>query len=144
MTCIKKVEKRRKKVLTKGIWGGILTKLSGANRSAGWKPKSFLENLKKFLTKACWYVILNKLLLIRSGSAVKKLWKKCLTNEMKFGMISKLRRIRRVPCKLNNVTKRKHQTEQFLMNWTKKLPSTRLSQLRGTVTIKMKLWQIAR
>ena len=26
------------------------------------------------------------------------------------------RRIRRVPCKLNNVTKRKHQTERFFMN----------------------------
>ena len=26
-------------------------------------------------------------------------------------MISKLRRVRRVPCKLNNVTKRKHQTD---------------------------------
>ena len=35
---------------------------------------------------------------------------------MKFGMISKLRRIRRVPCKLNNVTKRKHQTGVILVN----------------------------
>ena len=26
-------------------------------------------------------------------------------------MISELRRVRRVPCKLNNVTKRKHQTD---------------------------------
>ena len=33
---------------------------------------------------------------------------------MKFGMISKLRRMRRVPCKLNNVTKRKHQTGAIL------------------------------
>ena len=111
----------------------------------GKNQKVFWKTWEKFLTKAFRCVILIKLLLMPSGSAVKKLWKKYLTNEMKFGMISKLRRTRRVPCKLNNVTKRKHQTDVILKRIiTKKLPSTRLSQLRGTVTIKMKLWQIAR
>ena len=46
--------------------------------------------------------------------------------------------MRRVPCKLNNVTNEKHQTETALQRAeTKKLPSTRLSQLRGKVTIKI-------
>ena len=156
MHYFQKVKKKWKKMLTKGwVCDNIyLTRLrnGGHNLSKAVRTgfrvfeakNASKKTWKKFLTKAFRCVILIKLLLIRNGSAVKKLWKKYLTNEMKFGMISKLRRMRRVPCKLNNVTKRKHQTEQFFMNWTKKLPSTRLSQLRGTVTIKMKLWQIAR
>ena len=35
---------------------------------------------------------------------------------MKFAKIAMFRRVRRVPCKLNNVTKRKHQTETILRN----------------------------
>ena len=49
------------------------------------------------------------------------------------------RRERRVPCKLNNVTKRKHQTEhRTVRNHGKvtKVAGPGLSQLPGTVTIK--------
>ena len=47
--------------------------------------------------------------------------KKFLTNEMKFSIIAMFRRERRVPCKLNNVTKRKHQTGTVLRNCNQKL-----------------------
>ena len=59
---------------------------------------------------------LKKLLPIQSGPDVKKLSKKFLTNGMKSCIIAMFRRKRRVPCKLNNVTKRKHQTERFLVS----------------------------
>ena len=61
---------------------------------------------------------------------------------MKFAKIAMFRRVRRVPCKLNNVTKRKHQTETAEKAVTKGRPSTRLSQLRGKGDVKqMKLWK---
>ena len=65
--------------------------------------------------------------------------KKLLTSEMKFAIIAMFRRIRRVPCKLNNVTKRKHQTEAVLMNRNQEVARLGLSQLLSLVTIKMKL-----
>ena len=56
------------------------------------------------------------------------------------------RRERRAPCKLNNVTKRKHQTDaSFVRNHggrTKKSRRTGLSQLPVTEA-KKKLWKIA-
>ena len=45
------------------------------------------------------------------------------------------RRERRVPCKLNNVTKRKHQTEMVLRNHNQSCEAG-FSQLPGLVTIK--------
>ena len=48
----KKVEKKRKKVLTNGLRGDILTKLSGAEPVGGLKIESFLKNLKKVLDKS--------------------------------------------------------------------------------------------
>jgi hypothetical protein len=41
----------------------------------------------------------------------KKISKKCLTNRDERARIANVPPVRRVPCKLNNVTKRKHQTE---------------------------------
>ena len=69
---------------------------------------------KKQLTNSEGYVILPKLLLSKTDREFKNFWKKFLTNEMKFAIIAMFRRIRRVPCKLNNVTKWKHQTETSL------------------------------
>ena len=72
------------------------------------------KKLKKLLDKRSrvWY---NKKVAEYSDGPekVKKLWKKFLTNGMKSCIIAMFRRKRRVPCKLNNVTKRKHQTERF-------------------------------
>ena len=98
---------------------------------------------KKQLTNSEGYVILPKLLLSKTDREFKNFWKKFLTNEMKFAIIAMFRRIRRVPCKLNNVTKRKHQTEVVLRNHNQEVAKLRLSQLLRFVTIKMKLWQIA-
>ena len=41
----------------------------------------------------------------------KRISKKCLTNRDERARIANVPPMRRVPCKLNNVTKRKHQTE---------------------------------
>ena len=48
----KKSRKKRKKVLTNGVHGDILTKLSGAEPVSGLKIESFLKNLKKVLDKS--------------------------------------------------------------------------------------------
>ena len=70
------------------------------------------KKLKKLLDKRSrvWYN--KKLLSIATDRKSQKL-KKFLTNGMKSCIIAMFRRKRRVPCKLNNVTKRKHQTERF-------------------------------
>ena len=118
---------------------GILTKLSARYAA---RPTETLKKFKKLLTSARQCVTIQKLSLISGNRAnekswktswqtlesviqlkscwvqrrtgkVKKLWKKLLTNGMKPCIIAMFRRKRRVPCKLNNVTKRKHQTERF-------------------------------
>ena len=72
--------------------------------------KSFVKKLwKKCLTKSGGCVKLKKLLRYEMDRRSKNFWKKFLTSEMKFGIMTMFRRKRRVPCKLNNVTKRKHQ-----------------------------------
>jgi hypothetical protein len=51
------------------------------------------------------------------GRELKKGWqgrKKLLTKGLRNRIIAMFREKRRVPCKLNNVTKRKHQTERRL------------------------------
>ena len=126
-------------MLTNGGWFGILTKLSARWRlrqRVGRKnhltaatrcgnlnrlpqmtgKRKFRTSRKKFLTKLPECGKLKKLLLIQNGSGAKNFWKKFLTNEMKWCTIAMFRRKRRVPCKLNNVTKRKHQTERFLVS----------------------------
>ena len=47
----------------------------------------------------------------RVPNEMKKISKKCLTNRDERARIANVPPMRRVPCKLNNVTKRKHQTE---------------------------------
>ena len=73
-----------------------------------WKKlKNLLTNARERDTiKNCWVQR-------RTGKNVKNFRKKFLTNGMKSCIIAMFRRKRRVPCKLNNVTKRKHQTERF-------------------------------
>ena len=45
----------------------------------------------------------------RVPNEMKKISKKCLTNRDERARIANVPPMRRVPCKLNNVTKRKHQ-----------------------------------
>ena len=70
---------------------------------------------KKYLTATTRCGNIKKLLLIRKRIGRQNFWKKCLTNEMKLSTIAMFRRERRVPCKLNNVTKRKHQTDAWMV-----------------------------
>ena len=130
-------------------WSGILTKLSArwalrrtpkiGNEKRGLTKTAKCGNLiklllqarrsqlkllrRKRLTKSLECGKLKKLLLSETDREFKNFWKKFLTNEMKSAIIAMFRRIRRVPCKLNNVTKRKHQTEAVLMNRNQKLRS---------------------
>ena len=78
----------------------------------------------------------NKVAAEQNGSRVENFWKKFLTNEMKFSIIATFRRERRVPCKLNNLTKRKHQTETVLRDCNQEVARLGLSQLPSLVTIK--------
>ena len=48
---------------------------------------------------------------MRVRKKFKRISKKCLTNRDERARIANVPPMRRVPCKLNNVTKRKHQTE---------------------------------
>jgi hypothetical protein len=66
------------------------------------------------LTKGGGFGILSKLFArTRAEKEVGKR-KKVLTRGPEFRIIAMFREKRRVPCKLNNVTKRKHQTEWVL------------------------------
>ena len=115
------MQKNSKKMLTKGGVGGILAKLSALRGDAVNTTENFVKELrKKYLTMWNGCVKLKKLLMYWADRALKKLWKKFLTNGMKFGIIVMFRRIRRVPCKLNNVTKRKHQTDSFRKKFRKR------------------------
>ena len=51
----------------------------------------------------------------RVRNEMKKISKKCLTNRDERARIANVPPMRRVPCKLNNVTKRKHQTELLVV-----------------------------
>ena len=51
----------------------------------------------------------------RVPNEMKKISKKCLTNGDERVRIANVPLMRRVPCKLNNVTKRKHQTELLVV-----------------------------
>ena len=145
----RKLYKQGKRGLTFVKGSGILTKLSArwalrrapkiGNEKKGLTKTAKCGNLiklllqarrsqlkllrRKHLTKSLKCGKLKKLLLSETDREFKNFWKKFLTNEMKFAIIAMFRRIRRVPCKLNNVTKRKHQTEAVLMNRSQKLRS---------------------
>ena len=103
-------ERKWKKYLTATARCGNIKKLPRLTRKrktknfekSSWQSFASVVNLKS----CCWY---------ENGSGVKKLRKKFLTNEMKFSIIAMIRRERRVPCKLNNVTKRKHQTDAWMV-----------------------------
>ena len=66
-----------------------------------------------------------------------------MTNGMKPRIIAMFRRGRRAPCKLNNVTKRKHQ-KVIPFRWydQRTEPFCRVESITGG-TGKMKLWKIA-
>ena len=49
------------------------------------------------------------------ANEIQKNFKKCLTNRDERARIANVPPMRRVPCKLNNVTKRKHQTELLVV-----------------------------
>ena len=101
--------KKFKKLLTSARQCVTIQKLSliSGNRANEKKLKNFLTNARECDTiKSCWVQR-------RTGKNVKNFRKKFLTNGMKSCIIAMFRRKRRVPCKLNNVTKRKHQTERF-------------------------------
>ena len=77
--------------------------------------KKIKENAKKVLTKREEFGNLTKLFGERADGprgSLKKRRKKWLTNEGRPVIIA-FRRLRRVPCKLNNVKERKHQTERL-------------------------------
>ena len=131
----RKVYKEAKKELTFENSSGILTKLS-----LRWEPGGLLKRSwktsKKAVDKQRRICYPNKVATKQCGSRVKNFRKKCLTNEMKFAIIATFRRKRRVPCKLNNVTKRKHQTETVLRDCNQEVARLGLSQLPSLVTIK--------
>ena len=86
-------------------------------REPGTKKKSE-KNFKKYLTNEKRYdriaklnSIVQDLIKSQRRKKSKKISKKCLTNRNECAKIANVPPMRRVPCKLNNVTKRKHQTE---------------------------------
>ena len=131
----RKVYKQAKKELTFENSSGILTKLS-----LRWEPGGLLKRSwktsKKAVDKQQRICYPNKVAAEHTDREFKNFWKKCLTNEMKFAIIATFRRKRRVPCKLNNVTKRKHQTETVLRDCNQEVARLGLSQLPSLVTIK--------
>ena len=82
---------------------GILTKLSARGSPRG-RPEG-----KKALTVRQKCGNLRNYYRYRADRWSREFLKKFLTNGMKFCIIAMFRRERRAPCKLNNVTKRKHQ-----------------------------------
>ena len=80
-----------------------------SNKAVGAAGSCASGKRKKFLTATLECGNLKKLLRIRDGPDAKNFLKKFLTNGMKSSIIAMFRRERRAPCKLNNVTKRKHQ-----------------------------------
>ena len=97
---IEKEEKVEENGLTNPVWFGNLTKLSGG-------------------TKA-WETAKEK---VREGE------KKQLTKRRNADIIAMFRRRRHAPCKLNNVTKRKHQSSWSLWTMTKKRPKPRVESI---------------
>ena len=90
----------------------MLTKLSGAEPVSEIKSKSFLKNLKKVLDKSFSICYLNKVAADTKRIGCQKTLKKVLDKRDEVWYSKQAPLKRRVPCKLNNVTKRKHQTEQ--------------------------------
>ena len=70
----------------------------------------------------------------RTKKKFEKTWKKFLTNAERCGKIATVPPMRRAPCKLNNVTNEKHQTETFLVECRRRGCRLGFSQLPSLVT----------
>ena len=64
----------------------------------------------------------------------EKTWKKFLTNARECVKIATVPPMRRAPCKLNNVTNEKHQTDTFLVECRRRGCRLGFSQLPSLVT----------
>ena len=99
----------------------------GRGRQSSGRPrKIFEENQKKGLTNGSESGILCKLSARTTGNCrvsggsekkFEKTLKKGLTNSPEPAILPIVPLVRRVPCKLNNVTKRKHHTNTVLWNF---------------------------
>ena len=101
-------------MLTIWRWDGNLTKLSARTGGAKKETQVFEKNLKKDLDKNECMCYLNKVAANPKRIGRQKTLKKVLDKRDEVWYSSKAPPMRRVPCKLNNVTNEKHQTEQFL------------------------------
>ena len=70
----------------------------------------------------------------RTKKKFEKTWKKFLTNAERCGKIATVPPMRRAPCKLNNVTNEKHQTETFLVECRRRGCRLGFSQLPNQAT----------
>ena len=100
-------------MLTKGEAFGILSKLSAAANAAAVSTKKNLKKFKKVLDRMIKICYLNKVAANNKWIARRKTLKKVLDKRNEIWYSDKAPPMRRVPCKLNNVTNEKHQTEQF-------------------------------
>ena len=80
------------------------------------KIKKFFEKLEKVLDKRFLMCYLNKVAADTKRIGCQKTLKKVLDKRDEVWYSNEDPPMRRVPCKLNNVTNEKHQTEQFLKN----------------------------
>ena len=100
-------------MLTKVKKFGILSKLSAAARAAAVSAKKNLKNSKKVLDSQIEMCYLNQVAANNKRIARRKSLKKVLDKRDEVWYSKKAPPMRRVPCKLNNVTNEKHQTEQL-------------------------------
>ena len=94
------------KKLEKSTWQRFLDVINSASRL---KRATKVDNFKEQLEWECW-------------KNLKKFWKKYLTKRKRSGKLNNRRRLRCVPCKLNNVTENtKHQKRIWLLKAWKSL-----------------------
>ena len=137
----RKVYKQAKKELTFENSSGILTKLSLRWVAPAGLLKRSWKTSKKAVDKQRGICYPTKVAVSKTDRESKTSEKKLLTSEMKFAIIAMFRRIRRVPCKLNNVTKRKHQRSEFLRNSNQTLWVSSVGQLRESSNEKRE-WEV--
>ena len=102
------------------------------------RSKKTSKKVKKGLDKwgRTWYskqAIPNRLRAARTKK-FEKTWKKFLTNASGCAKIVTVPPMRRAPCKLNNVTNEKHQTETFLVECRRRGCRLGFSQLPNQAT----------
>ena len=93
---------------------GILPKLSAAANAVAISTKKNLKKFEKVLDSLVEICYLNQVAANDKRIASRKTLKKVLDKRDEVWYSSKAPPMRRVPCKLNNVTNEKHQTEQFI------------------------------